>query len=433
MKKKPEQINKVSVLTLGCAKNVVDSEHIISDLKSVGIGYTQNIEESDAIIVNTCGFIDSAKEESVQAIIDACHLKKNGIVRRVFVTGCLSERYSEALKKQIHGVDFYFGVNSFPEIVHNLTGGKSSCQTGNPRTLLTPKHYAYIKISEGCNHECSFCAIPSIRGTHVSRRIEEIVDEVRLLADNGTKEFIIIAQDTTLYGVDIYRRRMISDLLERLSKIDNVKWLRLMYAYPLSFPEKLADVISRFPNICNYVDLPLQHISDKILRSMKRGSGSAKINKLLDMLRTKIPDLAIRTTFITGYPGETEEDFSRLLGFINEQKFARLGVFTYSHEDGTTAYKLKDTIPAKIKEERRNLLMAAQGEISLKKNKELIGKNLNVLLDEVRNGLYYGRTQWDAPDVDNVVIIESKRNLHSGQFVEITPNCADYYDLYANL
>jgi ribosomal protein S12 methylthiotransferase len=431
MSKTKRNIN-YSVLTLGCSKNAVDSEALISQMNANNYRFTPEIRNSELLIINTCGFIKPAKEESTQVILEACELKRRGKIKKLLVAGCLAERYQDELRRQIPEVDSFFGVSSSKEIISYLDGIYKKELIGESRAL-TPPHFSYIKIAEGCDRPCSFCAIPLIRGKHVSRPDEEILKETVALYKNGTLEFNIIAQDTTYYGLDIYGKRTIADLLQKMSDLVPDSWIRLMYAFPTGFPEDLAEVIAQRNNICSYLDIPLQHISDKVLTSMKRGTNGKDIRKLLDRMKAKIPDLAIRSTFITGYPNESEEDFNELLDFIKEYELDRVGIFTYSQEEGTSAFPLGDPIPESIKQERRNTLMEAQMSISLRKNQEKVGKNFKVLIDDYSEGLYYGRTVHDAPEVDNNVIFSSKEHLKVGTFTYVKITEAKEYDLIGEI
>ncbi len=429
MKKK--KYKNISVLTLGCSKNVVDSEYLIGILKSRGFRFTENPAKADAIIVNTCGFINPAKEESINVIYQAAELKKTGRPGKVIVTGCLSKRYGEVLKGQITEVDEFLGINEFGKILDSLSADKKYDPEAS-RHLLTPGHYAYLKISEGCSHRCAFCAIPLIRGRHISRPMEELLKEAAGLADRGVKELNVIAQDTTFYGMDLYKKRKISELLDRLSDIEAFGRIRLLYTYPSDFPEDVLEVIATKENICNYIDIPLQHISDRILKSMRRRITGEKVRKLVEKIRLKVPHAAIRSTFITGFPGETDKDFRELYDFLKEYRLERVGVFTYSHEDNTPAYDLGDTVPENIKQERLDILMQMQQQISLEHNQSLTGKTLKVLVDGNQDGLTYGRTEYDAPDVDNQVIIRNGRDIPPGTFCDVVIDEAEEYDLYGS-
>ena len=375
------------------------------------------------MIINTCGFIESAKQESIDKIFEAISLKEKGKVESVYVMGCLSERYKNELEKEIPEVDKFFGVEQFPEILNELRVDYKYELLGE-REILTTGHFAYLKISEGCDNPCSFCAIPLIRGRHVSRPMEEIIKEAEKLAWKGVKELIIIAQDTTYYGLDIYGERKLAELLLKLSQIDGIEWIRLMYAFPSKFPEEVIDVIAQNPKICKYIDIPIQHISDKILKSMRRGITKRKTIELLEKIREKIPDVAIRTSLIVGYPGETEEEFEELLNFVNEFKFDRLGVFTYSQEEGTPAFELGNPVPSEEKERRMALIMKAQHDIIIEKNEKMIGRKLKVLIDKKEKNYYVGRTQWDAPEIDLEVLVEGK-DLKVGEFYQV-----EIYDFF---
>ncbi|MDQ1265984.1 MAG: ribosomal protein methylthiotransferase [Bacteroidota bacterium] len=427
---KKDAKNRFSIHTLGCSKNVVDSERLIGLLESNGLKYTEDMKKSQTLIINTCGFINPAKEESINAIFQGLSLKKQYKLKNLIVIGCLSERYSNELKEQIEGVDCFFGINSYYDVLAFISPDINNINQSE-RMLLTPAHYAYLKIADGCSHACSFCAIPVIKGGFVSRTIEDIITETKCLVNKGVKEFILIAQDTTYYGRDIYNKRSLAQLMSSLSDIDGVEWLRLMYAFPAGFPYEVLKVIAERDNICKYIDIPLQHISDRILKLMKRNITAGKIKELIDKIRDKIPGVAIRSTFIVGFPGETDKEFSELFDFIKEYQLERVGVFNYSHEDGTGAYTLNDDIPEDIKEIRRNSLMELQGDISLKKNKELIGKSIKVIVDERDGEMYRCRSEYDAPDVDNGVLVNTKEKLEPGSFVKVKVYKAEHYDVYA--
>ncbi len=424
--------NKFTILTLGCFKNAVDSETIITNMIANNFEYSPDIKKSDMLIINTCGFINPAKEESLKVISEAIDLKHKGKLKKIMVVGCLSERYRNDLVQQLPEVDHIFGINPSADILKALDKDLKYNLIGE-RRLLTPSHYAYIKISDGCNNPCSFCAIPLIRGNHISRPKEEIIEEISLLAQNGVKEFILIAQDSTYYGLDLYGKREISSLLEAIAKIEGVKWIRLMYAYPTKFPVELLDIIKNSPKICKYLDIPLQHISDSVLKSMRRGSSGRYIKKLIETIRSKIPEITIRSTFIVGYPNETEKDFKELFDFINDYQLDRVGVFTYSSEDNTIAYELGDPIAEEVKKERRDIIMQAQMRISLKKNKSKIGKKLTVIIDEFEKNSYIARSESDAPEIDNSVIINTNKKLKVGDFVDVLISDASEYDLFAKL
>lgn len=427
--KNKQSNNNVTILTLGCSKNLVDSEELNGILTKNNIKVTQDLKKSDTVIINTCGFIKPAKEESIQLIMEAREMKNQGLLNKIIVMGCLSERYKDALEEQIPEVDRFFGLNDYNSIVKFLKNDELKYILPSERLTFTPRHYAYLKISEGCNHTCSFCAIPHIRGKHISKSIESILEEANYLVEKGVKEINLIAQDSTYYGVDLYGSRKITELLDKISNIKGLEWIRLHYAYPTGYPEELLDVINSKPNNCKYVDIPLQHISDKMLKSMRRGISSGRIRKLIETIRNKIDNVAFRTTFIVGYPYESEEDFNLLYNFIEEQKFERVGVFTYSHEEDTHAFKLEDNIPESIKVQRRNLLMELQQKISLNYNKSKIGKTLKVIIDGKNKGTFIGRTEHDSPDVDNNVIVFSEKPLKIGDFYDVHIEKAKEYDL----
>ena len=390
-------------------------------------------KDGNIVVINTCGFIDNAKQQSIDTILENVKKKNNGEIDKVFVTGCLSERYKPDLIKEIPDVDEYFGTTEMPSLLKHL-GADYKNELIGERLLTTPKNYAYLKISEGCDRPCSFCAIPLMRGKHKSVSIEDLIKEATLLANKGIKELILIAQDSTYYGLDLYKKRALSDLLKELVKVNGIEWIRLHYAFPNGFPLDVLDTIKKEPKICNYIDIPLQHISDKILKSMKRGSSMEKINKLLHDFRKIVPGIAIRTTLIVGYPGETKEDFEILKQWVKDTKFDRLGCFTYSHEENTGAYDLEDNIPQKTKNERLNEIMGIQSQISWQLNQTKIGKIFKVLIDRKRGEYYVGRTQFDSPDVDNEVLINAKSNLiRVGEYVNAKITEASDFDLYAEV
>jgi ribosomal protein S12 methylthiotransferase len=427
---KTKNVKNISVITLGCAKNVYDSEKLIGMLEGNNLKYTEDINNTDGLIINTCGFIEASKQESIDYIFQACEMKKSGKLQSLIVMGCLVERYKKELASQIDAVDHFVGVNSQEQIVKMLVGDEKFSLI-NERVLLTPKHSAFLKISEGCDHKCGFCAIPGIRGKHISRPIDDILDEAKKLVDGGTKEIVVIAQDTTFYGKDLYGERRIAELAEKLSDIKGLDWVRFMYAYPTAYPLEFLDVMASRDNICNYVDIPLQHISDSVLKSMRRGITGDRIRELIDTMRHKVPGISIRSTFITGYPNETEKDFEELLTFIEEYKLDRVGVFTYSREDGTPSYELLDPIPLTIKQERAEKLMILQQQISLNINESKIDSVRRVLIDEINeDGSYFGRTEHDAPEVDNGVIFTSDQKLNIGEFVNVKITHAEEYDLF---
>ncbi len=430
-KNKVKEINKVSILTLGCSRNVVDSENIIGKLEANNFQYTENADDSDTLIINTCGFIQPAKEESIQVILDAVEMKRRGKLKQLIVTGCLSQRNDTDLRRQIPEVDYFFGVASEEKILKVLSGDRKYTLLGE-RSLLTPIHYAYLKISEGCNHKCSFCAIPLMRGRHETRPIEELAAEVKGLAERGSREIVMIAEDSTYYGKDLYNERKLPELMRAISDIPGVDWIRLMYAYPTNFPWEALEVIAEKENFCNYIDIPLQHASDKILKSMKRGTDRAYIEEILGRIRNSIPNAHIRSTFIVGYPGETDADFNELIEFLKEQQLDRVGVFKYSREEDTSAYILGDPVSDDVKQAREEEFMLTQQAISLEKNKRKVGKRMKVIIDEMNDGYYTGRTEYDAPEVDNTVKINSDIPLRPGDFAEVTIESAGEYDLYGN-
>ena len=390
-------------------------------------------EDGNIVVINTCGFIDNAKQQSIDTILENVKKKNEGLIDKVFVTGCLSERYKPDLKKEIPDVDEYFGTTEMPSLLKHL-GADYKHELIGERLLTTPKNYAYLKISEGCDRPCSFCAIPLMRGKHKSTPIEDLVKEAKILAEKGIKELILIAQDSTYYGIDLYGKRNLSKLLKELVKVEGIEWIRLHYAFPNGFPLDVLEVINSEPKICNYIDIPLQHISDKILKSMKRGASMDKINNLLQNFKNKVPGIAIRTTLIVGYPGETNEDFDLLKKWVKKFKFDRLGCFTYSHEENTGAFNLIDDVPEEIKHKRLNEIMEIQSQISWELNQNKIGKTFKVLIDRKRGRYYVGRTQYDSPDVDNEVLIEAKSNfLRVGQFVNAKIIDASDFDLYAEV
>ncbi len=422
--------DSVCLITLGCSKNLVDSEKLLGKLSSLNYKFTERIEEAEICIINTCGFIKLAVEESLQTILYAIDLKEKKKIKKLIVFGCLTQRFQEEIKEQFPEVDLIVGVDSNESIMKYL----NNCydlKDNEFRYLLTPRHYAYLKISEGCNRQCSFCAIPNIRGKLKSRTIEEIVGEATQLSRLGTKELIIISQDTTSYGVDIYNRKTIAELIRTLSCVESIRWIRLQYLYPSGIPDELFDLISERPNICKYIDIPIQHISDKVLRNMQRGTSRKEIENLIDKIRAKIPNVAIRTTLIVGYPNETEKDFRELTRFVESTKFDRLGVFTYSHEDGTTAFSLEDKVPEDEKNRRKEELMLIQQEISLKKNEALLGREIEVIIDGKNDGEYIGRTQNDSPDVDCLVHIRTNKKMQVGNFAKVKVVRVEPYDIYA--
>ena len=433
MRTKSHKKNKINVVTLGCSKNIYDSEVLMGQLKAnnMEVAHESESQENDIVVINTCGFIDNAKEESVNTILDFVKRKEEGSVEKVFVTGCLSERYKPDLEKEIPNVDQYFGTTELPKLLKAL-GADYKHELIGERLTTTPKHYAYLKIAEGCDRPCSFCAIPLMRGKHVSKTIEDLVTETENLAKNGVKELILIAQDLTYYGLDIYKKRRLADLLLALKDVDGIEWIRLHYAFPTGFPQDVLDVIRDQEKVCNYIDIPLQHIADNVLKSMKRGTTFEKTNSLLRDFREKVPGMAIRTSLIVGYPGETEKDFEILKNWVRDTKFDRLGVFTYSHEENTSAYDLEDDVPAEVKAARAEEIMAIQQEVSMRLNGEKVGKEFKVLIDRKEGNFFIGRTEFDSPDVDNEVLIDaSKHFVRQGDFIQVKVYEASDYDLFA--
>jgi ribosomal protein S12 methylthiotransferase len=405
----------------------------MGQLNAAGVEVVHDSDEpADVVVINTCGFINDAKEESIDTILQYAEAKKEGRVGKVYVMGCLSQRYRKELQAEMLEVDGFYGVDDLPEILKTL-GVDYKKELIGERLLTTPSHYAYLKISEGCNKKCSFCAIPLIRGKHVSKPMEELIHEASVLASRGVKELILIAQDLTFYGYDLYRERKLASLLENLCKIDGIEWIRLHYAYPSDFPMEIADVMMKNPKICNYLDIPLQHISDPLLRSMNRGVTAEKTRRLLQTLREKNPGMAIRTTLIIGYPHETDEHFEELKVFVKEQRFERLGVFMYSPEEKTSAWFLRDTVPEEVKKARMEEIMEIQQEISLEKNQEKVGKEYKVLIDRIEGEFFVGRSEYDSPEVDNEILIGSALPLHIGNFYQVIIDRADYFDLYGTI
>lgn len=432
MRTKSTGKKKINVITLGCSKNVYDSEVLMSQLKANGKEVVHE-KKGDIVVINTCGFIDNAKEESINTILDYVEAKKNGEVEKVFVTGCLSERYKPDLVKEIPDVDQYFGTRDLPILLKHL-GADYKHELVGERLTTTPKHYAYLKISEGCDRPCSFCAIPLMRGGHVSTPIEKLIDEAKSLAKVGVKELILIAQDLTYYGLDIYKKRALGDLLKELIKVEGIEWIRLHYAFPTGFPEDVLDIIREEPKVCNYIDIPLQHINSDLLKSMRRGTTHEKTDALLSKFREKVPDMAIRTTLIVGYPGETEEIFQELKDWVREQRFDRLGCFTYSHEENTHAHLLEDTIPQEVKEARVEEIMELQAQISWEKNQEKVGKVLKCIFDRKEGNYFVGRSEYDSPDVDNTILVDAKGTyIPLGEFSNIKITSAEEFDLYGEL
>ena len=427
---------RVNVVTLGCSKNIHDSEVLMGQLKGNQIDVvheSNNIQENDIVVINTCGFIDNAKQESIDTILQFSELKDQGKVNKVIVTGCLSERYKPELQTEISNVDAYFGTNELPELLSTI-GADYRHELLGERLLSTPSHYSYFKIAEGCNRPCSFCAIPLMRGKHVSKSIDDLVKEAKFLASNGTKELILIAQDLTYYGLDIYGKRNLSDLMRHLSDVDGIEWIRLQYAYPSGFPMDILDAMNERSNICNYLDMPLQHISDNMLTSMRRGTSKQKQIDLVNKIRDKVPDIALRTTLICGYPGETEQDFQEMMEWVEETRFDRLGCFTYSHEEKTHAHSLIDDVPEEVKQERVDAIMELQQGISYDINQTRVGKDFKVLIDRVDGDYFIGRTEYDSPEVDNEVVLNAKENYaRIGDFVKVHVDRAEDFDLYGNI
>jgi len=425
--------DKISVITLGCSKNTVDSERLMSQLKLNQFDLVDDAESADSIVINTCGFIDAAKEESINTILSAIELKKKGKIKKVVVAGCLSERYVEDLKKEIPEVDAYFGTEAYEEIVDEF-GGDLKYELLGERVLTTPKHFAYFKISEGCDNPCSFCAIPLMRGKHKSKPLEELLAEANSLANQGVKELIIIGQDTSDYGIDLYDKRNLAELLRELSKINGIEWIRLLYVYPSHVPEDLIDEIARNPKICKYIDVPLQHITDNVLKSMRRGITKRRTVELLNELKRRIPDLTLRTTFIVGYPNETEKDFQELCDFIREVKFDRVGVFNYSIEENTPSFIFGDPYSSDEKEERKALLMQIQREISEEKNRTYEGKVVKAIVDRKEGEYFICRTERDAPEVDGEVLIKPENEtIKIGEFYNVEIYDSNEYDLFGKI
>ena len=432
MRTKSLKKNRINVVTLGCSKNVYDSEVLMGQLKASGKDVVHE-EEGNIVVINTCGFINNAKEESINTILEYVQKKEEGDVDKVFVTGCLSERYKPDLLKEIPNVDEYFGTTELPNLLKAL-GADYKHELIGERLTTTPKNYAYLKIAEGCDRPCSFCAIPLMRGKHKSTPIEEIVIEAEKLAAKGVKELILIAQDLTYYGLDLYKKRNLAELLETLVKVEGIEWIRLHYAFPTGFPMDVLEVMNREPKICNYLDIPLQHISDSILKSMRRGTNKGKTTTLLKEFREAVPNMAIRTTLIVGYPGETEANFQELKQWVQEMRFERLGCFTYSHEENTHAYNLEDDVPEAIKQQRANEIMELQAQISWELNQEKIGQTFKVVIDRKEGNYFVGRTEFDSPDVDNEVLIDAtKTYLKTGEFTTIKIMDAADFDLYGEV
>lgn len=427
--------NNINIITLGCSKNLVDSEVLFTQLKgnNLSVTHQQEKDKSNIIVINTCGFIDRAKEESINTILEYAERKEAGKIEKLYVTGCLSHRYAEELNSEIPNIDGWFGTMDMPALVNRL-GADYKKELLGERLITTDAHYAFLKIAEGCDRPCSFCAIPLMRGGHVSRSIEYLVSEATFLVNRGVKELILIAQDLTYYGLDLYGKRRLSDLLNALADISGLEWIRLQYAYPSGFPMDILDTIKERSNICNYLDMPVQHISDAMLKSMRRGITKEKTINLIEDIREKVPGIALRTTLITGYPGETESDYEELVQFVADTKFDRLGVFTYSHEEKTHAYNLIDNVPEEIKEERKEYLMEIQQGISREINDQKIGMEMKVLFDRKEGDYWIGRTEHDSPEVDNEVLVKTELNENlTGQFKKVKINAAEDYDLFGSL
>lgn len=434
MKTKTLKKDKVNIITLGCSKNMVDSEVLSGQLlaNDIDVVHESGRKDHNIVVVNTCGFIDKAKEESINTILDQVELKQRGRLDKVYVTGCLSERYRGDLEAEIPGVDAWFGTMELPLILKQFDADYKAELIGE-RLLSTPTHYAYLKIAEGCNRTCSFCAIPLMRGKHVSRPIESLVAEAEKLVNSGVKEIMLIAQELTYYGLDLYKERRLPELMRALAGIKGLEWIRLHYAYPHKFPMEILDVMKEFPNICNYIDMPLQHAADNMLTAMKRQITRAEMEELVTAIRERVPGICLRTTLITGFPGETLDDVEEMKAFLEKMRFDRVGVFTYSHEEGTSAHDLVDDIPAEEKERRAQDIMEVQQEISLEKNQEKLGQVFRVIVDKKESGRYLARTEFDSVEVDNEVIINTSKRLKPGEFVTVRITKAFDYDLEGEL
>jgi ribosomal protein S12 methylthiotransferase len=435
MKTKTWKKNKVNVVTLGCSKNLFDSEVMMAQLKAnrFDVEHEAKTDDSEIVIINTCGFIDNAKQESIDTILRYADAKNEGLVSKVYVTGCLSERYRPELEKEIPEVDAYFGTRELPRLLKTLKADYKHELVGE-RLITTPNHYAYFKIAEGCDRPCSFCAIPLMRGKNISTPIEDLIFQAKQLAAQGVKELILIAQDLTYYGLDLYRKRALAELLEKLDQVEGIEWIRLHYAFPSGFPMDVLDTMRQSEKICNYLDMPLQHGSTKILQSMRRGITREKTEELIAVIREKVPGIALRTTLIAGYPGETEADFQEMYDWVERSRFDRLGIFTYSHEENTHAYSLIDDVPNDLKKERADLIMELQSGISYDLNQLKVGKNLKVLFDRVEGDYFIGRTEFDSPEVDNEVLVRKANDfVRLGDFSMVNIDKADHYDLYGTL
>jgi len=435
MKTKTLKKNKVNVITLGCSKNIFDSEVMMAQLKGnkFEVEHESKHDDAEIVIINTCGFIDNAKQESIDMILRYADAKKEGLVSKVYVTGCLSERYKEDLEDEIPEVDAFFGTRELPRLLKTLKADYKHELIGE-RLLTTPNHYAYFKIAEGCDRPCSFCAIPLMRGKHVSTPIEELVKQAKGLAAKGVKELMLIAQDLTYYGLDIYKKRALADLVDQLSEVEGIEWIKLHYAFPSGFPMDVLDVMNSRDNVCKYIDIPLQHGSTKMLKAMRRGITREKTEELIADMRAKVPGIAIRTTLISGYPGETEEDFQEMYDWVERSRFDRLGIFTYSHEENTHAHNFEDDVPEEVKRERADAIMELQMGISYELNQEKVGKTFKVLFDRVEGDYFIGRTEFDSPEVDNEVLVKKADFfVRIGDFANVEITSADHYDLYGNV
>jgi len=435
MKTKTLKKNKVNVVTLGCSKNIFDSEILMAQLKgnNFDVEHESQSEDSEIVIINTCGFIDNAKQESIDTILHFSEAKSAGLVDKVYVTGCLSQRYKDDLEKEIKGVDAFFGTRELPHLLKTLKADYKHELIGE-RLLTTQTHYAYFKIAEGCDRPCSFCAIPIMRGKHVSTPIEELIVQAKSLAAKGVKELMLIAQDLTYYGLDIYKERALAKLVDQISDVEGIEWVKLHYAFPNGFPMDVLDVMNTKENVCKYLDIPLQHGSTKILKAMRRGITREKTEKLIEDIRERVPGIAVRTTLIAGYPGETEEDFQEMYEFVERSRFERLGIFTYSHEENTHAFNAVDDVPEEVKKERADLIMELQSGISYELNQDKVGKTYKVLFDKVEGDFYVGRTEFDSPDVDNEVLVRKDEfHLRLGDFAMVEITQADHYDLYGKV
>lgn len=434
MKTKTLKKNKVNVVTLGCSKNIFDSEVLMNQLKANNFEVEHEAKQDDSsiVIINTCGFIDNAKQESIDTILRYSDAKEEGMVDKVYVTGCLSQRYKPELEEEIPNIDGFFGTRDLPRLLKTLKADYKKELVGE-RLLTTPSHYSYFKIAEGCDRPCSFCAIPLMRGKHVSTPMEDLLHNAKALAAQGTKELILIAQDLTYYGLDIYKKRELATLMDKLADVNGIDWIRLHYAYPSGFPMDVLDVMKARDNVCNYIDMPLQHASTKMLKAMRRGITKDKTTELIEKIRAKVPDAAIRTTLISGYPGETDADFQEMADWVEDMRFDRLGIFNYSHEENTHAHNFEDDVPAAIKQERSETIMDIQSNISMELNQEKVGKTYKVLFDRAEGDHFIGRTEHDSPEVDNEVLVEKDQFVRIGDFANIKIHTADHYDLYGDV